>query len=111
MSLSLDSAPTITVRVNGHGSTFNFGQRTSLDCVISGHGSLNAMVQYSWLQNNIVIIIGESQSTLTLLSLRSAEHGSYKCQANVYSSLLSMPIIQMSENEHRIAVTGSHIYA
>ena len=88
--------PVITTMVSG--GTPTVGESYSLNCTATGADRLNATITYQWFKDN-TMISGETQSTLSFSSLSLSDAGQYRCDVTVSSTLLSQPVMNMSNTQ------------
>ena len=83
------AVPTLLVEIRSNGVILP-GQDFSLNCMISGAESLNPILTYQWIKNNVTgrMQVGFNISTLSFSSLRLSDAGQYSCQVTVSSRYL-----------------------
>ena len=83
------AVPTLLVEIRSNGVILP-GQDFSLNCMISGAESLNPILTYQWIKNNVTgrMQVGSNMSTLSFSSLRLSDAGQYSCQVTVSSRYL-----------------------
>ena len=91
-----DVEPVITAMVSGGTPTVR--ESYSLTCTVTGADRLNPMITYQWFKDNTAVS-GETQSTLSFSSLSLSDTGQYRCDVTVISTLLSQPVINMSNTQ------------
>ena len=96
--------PVITAMISG--GTPTVGDSYSLNCTVTGADRLNATITYQWFKNNTVVS-GKTQSTLSFSSLSLSDAGQYRCDVTVSSTLLSQPVMNMS-NTHDLTLQSKY---
>ena len=77
----------------------------TLTCEVSGAERFSPLITYQWTRNNRVVSDGNLK-TLNLSPLRLSHAGSYACNVNISSVLLSSSISASSRENQYVTVQG-----